>query len=462
MECFTVFADGIEGRLDPFYYSKIFLENEKVIKSSKWDVKSLKKISNRIVDGPFGSQLKVEEYANEGIPLIRVKDVKNEELQEDDFVFITKEKQEQLKRSKVNPKDVILTKAGSIGNACVFPTHLQEANITSHLAKIEIKEGINPYYICKYLNTKFGRLQIFREGNKTTRPELNISEVSSILIPIPPSSIQNHIVAIMDKAYTSKKSKEVDAQQLLNSIDDYVLSELGITQPPDEKKMCYSIYSDEIEGRFDPHFYKPEFRILEENLSKVDHKDLCSVIEFSNETWNQKDFFENEFPYIEISKIDITSGDLQNIIYYEKSKAPSRAKRIVRENDIIVSTTRPHRGAITPIDKDKDGFIASTGFAILREPKIKINKKYLLFFLRTQLALKQMLQRSSGGNYPAIASEELKKVIVPLPPLSIQYKIADEVKRRMQKAEQLKKEAKEVLEEAKERVERIILGEEET
>ena len=134
---------------------------------------------------------------------------------------------------------------------------------------------------------------------------------------------------------------------------------------------------------------------------------------------------------------------------------------IVRENDIIISTTRPHRGAITLIDKDKDGFIASTGFAILREPKIKINREYLLSFLRTQLALKQMLQRSSGGNYPAITSEELKNIIVPLPPLETQNKIAEEVKARMQKAEQLQKEAKEVFEEAKERVERIILGEEE-
>ncbi|CAD6490984.1 MAG: Type I restriction modification DNA specificity domain protein [Candidatus Argoarchaeum ethanivorans] len=169
----------------------------------------------------------------------------------------------------------------------------------------------------------------------------------------------------------------------------------------------------------------PEFKILEEDLSKLNHKNLGSVIEFSNETWNQKDFFENEFPYIEISEIDTTSGGIQNITYYKKSKAPSRAKMIVRENDIIVSTTRPHRGAITLIDKDDDGFIASTGFAILREPKIKINREYLLSFLRTQLSLKQMLRRSSGGNYPAITSEELKKIIVPLPPLQTQNCIVE-------------------------------------
>ena len=143
---------------------------------------------------------------------------------------------------------------------------------------------------------------------------------------------------------------------------------------------CFSVYFDEIEGRIDPHFHILEYKMLNKNLRNFKHKNLDSVIDFSNETWNQNDFFENEFPYIEIGEIDITSGDIKNITYYKKSNAPSRAKMIVREDDIIVSTTRPYRGAITLIDKAKDGFIASTGFAVLRKTKINqvINrKKYL-------------------------------------------------------------------------------------
>ena len=185
----------------------------------------------------------------------------------------------------------------------------------------------------------------------------------------------------------------------------------------------FTIMSNEIEGRIDPFYYRPEFRELKSALLKLKHKPLGEIIEFSSETWNQKDFFDGEFPYIEISEIDTATGEIKNIIYYEKDKAPSRAKMIVRENDIIVSITRPHRGAIALIDKSKDGFIASTGFAILRKLKIELNKKYLLFILRVQLSLKQMLQRSSGGNYPAITSEELKKIIIPLPPLSVQNRI---------------------------------------
>jgi len=186
---------------------------------------------------------------------------------------------------------------------------------------------------------------------------------------------------------------------------------------------CFTVYADEIEGRIDPHFYRPKFKELKNNLLNINNMPLGEVIEFSSETWNQKNFFVDKFPYIEISKIDTLTGEIKNITYYEKNKAPGRAKMIVREYDIIVSTTRPHRGAIASIDKAKDGYIASTGFAVLRKLKIELDKRYLLFILRTRLSLKQMLQRSSGGNYPAITAEELKNIIIPLPPLSVQNEI---------------------------------------
>jgi restriction endonuclease S subunit len=110
------------------------------------------------------------------------------------------------------------------------------------------------------------------------------------------------------------------------------------------------------------------------------------------------------------------------------------------------------------IDKSKHGVIASTGFAILRDSKISINRDYLLYVLRSELSLQQMLQRSSGGNYPAITTEELKKVIIPLPPMLIQDKIAENVKARLQRAEQLQGEAKEELKVAKKEIEKGILG----
>ena len=58
---------------------------------------------------------------------------------------------------------------------------------------------------------------------------------------------------------------------------------------------CFAVYADEIKGRIDPHYYKPEFIELEEQLSKFKNKTLEELIKFSNEIWNQKDIYNKKF-----------------------------------------------------------------------------------------------------------------------------------------------------------------------
>ena len=180
-----------------------------------------------------------------------------------------------------------------------------------------------------------------------------------------------------------------------------------------------------LEGRWDPQFYKPENLDLVRNLTKrIKWKCLKTLVNFSTETWNQKDFFEKEFPYVEISEIDTSDGNIRNINYVEIAKAPSRARMVVRNGDIIISTTRPTRGAVTLVNTKLPILIASTGFSVIREVDENVILKTALFIiLRLGMSLLQMGQRSSGGNYPAITQEELGKIIIPIPDLHIQQQI---------------------------------------
>lgn len=125
-------------------------------------------------------------------------------------------------------------------------------------------------------------------------------------------------------------------------------------------------------------------------------------------------------------------------------EAPSRAKMIVHGGDIIVSTTRPHRGAIAQIRNEHDGDIASTGFAVLRDIKQDCLPAFLLEAISTSLVLRQFLQRSSGGNYPAITPDEIDKTLIPLPALKFQGRLVAEIQaareartERLQRADQL-------------------------
>lgn len=195
--------------------------------------------------------------------------------------------------------------------------------------------------------------------------------------------------------------------------------------------------SEIIGGRLDVKFYNPQYIQIIKSITSVSYCCLNDVATFSNESWNQEDYFETTFPYIEIGAVDTITGEILNIATVEKKKAPSRAKKIARRNDIIVSTTRPNRGAISMINGDM--YIVSTGFSIIRDISNCILRDYLFIVLRLHSSLEQMMQRSSGGNYPAITEEELKKILIPLPPIKVQQQIVD-IYTSAQKAKQVKEQ----------------------
>jgi restriction endonuclease S subunit len=163
-------------------------------------------------------------------------------------------------------------------------------------------------------------------------------------------------------------------------------------------------------------------------------------------------------PYIEISEIDLTKGTIQNISQIDIVDAPSRAKMVVRELDILVSLTRPTRGAIA-LNLHKGINIASTGFSVLRKLKtLDVDRTYLFYALRLPTSLWQMGQRCAGGNYPAITQDELGRILIPLLPIAKQEEIVTHIQSIRTQAQTLQQHAEQILADAKAQIERMILG----
>ena len=88
-------------------------------------------------DGPFGSDRTIDMYQESGIPFIRVKDVLPEGINTEELKYISQEKHESIIRSRVVPGNVLMTIAGRLGTAAVFPETLIEGNITGHIVGVQ-------------------------------------------------------------------------------------------------------------------------------------------------------------------------------------------------------------------------------------------------------------------------------------------------------------------------------------
>lgn len=187
---------------------------------------------------------------------------------------------------------------------------------------------------------------------------------------------------------------------------------------------CFAVGSREVQERFDAHFHKPQFRNLVQTLNNVGSMPLGLLTKYSEEVWDKSDGrFTDEFPYIEISGVGLRTDEYR-VSQTPVTDAPSRARQVVRDGDILVSLTRPHRGAVARVLPEHDGIIASTGFAVVRDLETtRVDHDYLLMCLTASFGCDQMLMRSSGGNYPAITRDELSRILIPTISLESQRRL---------------------------------------
>ena len=138
--------------------------------------------------------------------------------------------------------------------------------------------------------------------------------------------------------------------------------------------------------------------------------------------------------YVDISAVDATRG----ITRYEElvfEDAPSRARRLVRDGDTIVSTVRTYLRAIAPIDSPKPEMVVSTGFAVIR-PRA-IDDEFASWVLREQGFLDEIVARSVGVSYPAINAPEIGNLPVAIPPHDEQRAIAAFLDRETERIDSL-------------------------
>lgn len=149
---------------------------------------------------------------------------------------------------------------------------------------------------------------------------------------------------------------------------------------------------------------------------------LKELVEINSESIT-KNYKETLINYLDTS--NITNGKIDSIAEMNIKDAPSRAKRIVRENDIIYSTVRPnlcHYGILRKICKN---MIVSTGFVVLR-CKEEILPEYLYAYITLpKITMKlHAIAETSTSAYPSIKPSDLEEIDILLPPMEIQKKIS--------------------------------------
>lgn len=140
-----------------------------------------------------------------------------------------------------------------------------------------------------------------------------------------------------------------------------------------------------------------------------------------NEVQIDKSFIHEEIDYIDISSVK--EGRIVETKRMSTAQAPSRAKRIVRDNDILISTVRPNLKHYTIISKSSEQLVASTGFVVISARDID---PYFLYYYLTSKNYTDFLAAIANTHtsaYPAFTPDVIKRSLIPFPPVIEQKRI---------------------------------------
>ena len=211
-----------------------------------------------------------------------------------------------------------------------------------------------------------------------------------------------------------------------------------------EKDNSFSINYNELNGRFDYDFYSPENRKIFTKLDtgrSVRLGDICDIIKVKSKKLKDPN---KTVEYVELSDINTHAYEIINSTTYPVHELPSRASYEIEEGDIITAIagnsvgTRKHATAL--VNKDFEGSICTNGFRVLRN--FKIDTYYLLYFLKSDVFLKQMFMYRTGAAIPNVSDIDLANTLINLP----DEKIMKEISSKMKKSFELRQESRNQIE----------------
>ncbi|MBN1664815.1 MAG: restriction endonuclease subunit S, partial [Deltaproteobacteria bacterium] len=182
-----------------------------------------------LMTGPFGSMLKKSEHIKSGIPVLGIENIGFMEFIYGTKIYITIEKANQLLRYKVLPRDVIISRSGTVGEVCVVPNDIGEARFSTNIIRVALdNKKIDPNFFCYlFSGAPFILDQIAGLCKGSTRDFLNQNILKSISFPLPSIQEQREIVKQVEALFRLIKKVESRYKKTKAQIDKLTQSILA-------------------------------------------------------------------------------------------------------------------------------------------------------------------------------------------------------------------------------------------
>jgi type I restriction enzyme, S subunit len=353
--------------------------------------------------GPFGSQLHQKDYVDNGTPIITVEHLLDNRISHVNTPYVSDEDKERLSKYKLVKGDIVFSRVGSVDRRAYVREEENGWLFSGRCLRVRVKNReVSSLYLSYYFGLESFKAYIRRIAVGATMPSINTQILSDIEVKVPAINVQHKI------------------EDILNSIDEKIELNKKINQTLEEMAMTLYKHWFVDFGPFQlGEFTETELGMIPKSWGVAKLKDVAVV---------NKHNIKSDYPYKNIRYVDISSvfeGKLGGYSNYSLSDAPSRAKRLVNDGDVIWSTVRPNRKSFLYIYKPFANTVVSTGFAVLSP--VKIPSTFLYLHVITEQFVSYLVNNAKGSAYPAVNASTFKDAKIVWPPKNVLENFNDKV-----------------------------------
>jgi type I restriction enzyme S subunit len=350
--------------------------------------------TNAIVGGPFGSDLVSADYVLHGVPVIRGQNMAGRTVA-GEFAFVSPEKAKKLRANLAHSRDLVFTQRGTLGQVSIVPDDTFESFLVSQSQmKLSLDEARHdPSFVRQYFASEPGQKQILTSAIQTGVPHTNLGILRNYRFPAPPLPEQRAIATALS---------DVDA--LLGGLERLIAKKRDLKQAAMQRLLTGETRLPGFHGEWEM-------------------KRLGEVVDTDPENLSNNTEPEFRFKYIAVDDVD--RGVLRGYSEQRFASAPSRARRILRLDDVLVSTVRPNLQSHLLFREVGSNWVCSTGFCVVRCHQRVTQPGYIFFQLFANGVSRQIEALLTGSNYPAINSGDVRALEIPVPEFPEQAAIAE-------------------------------------
>ena len=366
-----------------------------------WEVRKLKHIVEKFVGGATPST-NIENYWDGSIHWVAISDVTNSSLISNTERRITELGMESKQLSLLKAGTILYSMYASVGKVAQL---LVPATTNQAVVGLVNSETMVLNQYLKFSLESFEPFVGFLFSSNTQN-NINEGKVRNISIPVPNHETQKAILKFL-------KARNATIEILLNKLTKMI-------ELLQEKRQA--IITHAVTKGLDPNVPMKDSGV--EWIGGMPEQwkilQLKRVMSCNDEVIPENTSPDEELAYVEISDVDYPKG-ITDVKVLKFKNSPSRARRKVREGDIIISTVRTYLKAIAEIRNPPINMVVSTGFAVLRPRNIQ--QTFAKYVLSSKYFLEMTISESIGVGYPAINTDKLISIKIPVPNNDTQSKI---------------------------------------